>query len=188
VLGVIDADKLGKTLTHEHFALDFSTFYTPPPPQLGEHFEGGRITLANVGYVKQYPYASKYNLAFGDEDAATAVLNDVVLYKKYGGGAIVENTTHGLKRDLKLTHEISKKTGVHVVAGTGFYVADVQPASALAMTTEQMTDLMIKEILFGVDLSEFGKQLNVKCGVIGEVGSGWPIQGESRRLCYESAL
>jgi phosphotriesterase-related protein len=178
VLGVIEADKLGKTLTHEHFALDFTKLYTAPPQELGEYFNVGRITLENVGYVKQYPYASKYNLAFGDEDAAAAVMNDVVLYKKFGGSAIVENTTHGLKRDLKLSHEISEKTGVHVIAGTGWYVADLQSASALALTTEQMVDQMTKEILFGVDLSEFGKQLNVKCGVIGEVGSGWPIQGE----------
>jgi phosphotriesterase-related protein len=76
---------LGKTLTHEHFSLDFSNFYSAPPNQLTEYFQD-KITLNNVGLIKQYPYASKYNLAFCDSDTHAAVLNDVILYKKFGGG------------------------------------------------------------------------------------------------------
>jgi phosphotriesterase-related protein len=100
-------------------------------------------------------------------------------------GAIVENTTHGLQRDLRLSYEISKKSNVHVIAGTGFYVADVQNATTLAMSIEQMTDLMTKEILFGVDLP--GDSLNVKCGFIGEVGSGWPIHDFEKKAIIAAA-
>jgi len=49
------------------------------------------------------------------------------LYKKFGGGAIVENTNHGLQRNVKFFKEVSQRTGVHVIAGIGRNDADFQP-------------------------------------------------------------
>lgn len=54
VLGSRQLSDLGKTLTHEHIALDFSDFYVPPPNHL-KRFLDDKIELRNVGYVKQYP-------------------------------------------------------------------------------------------------------------------------------------
>jgi len=56
---------------------------------------------------------------FDDEDAHRAVEYDVALFKEHGGGTIVENTSHGLNRQLKLMKHISANTGVKVIAGTG---------------------------------------------------------------------
>lgn len=61
-------------------------------------------------------YANSDNLQFDDENA---VLFDVNLFKKHGGGTIVENTTHGIKRNAGFLKDLSLKTGVHIVAGTG---------------------------------------------------------------------
>jgi len=49
------------------------------------------------------------------------------LYKKFGGGAVVENSNHGLQRNVKFLKEVSQRTGVHVIAGTGRNDADFQP-------------------------------------------------------------
>jgi predicted metal-dependent phosphotriesterase family hydrolase len=49
------------------------------------------------------------------------------LYKQFGGGAIVENSNHGLPRNAKFLKEVSQRTGVHVIAGTGRNDADFQP-------------------------------------------------------------
>lgn len=166
-------ERLGRTLTHEHFSLNFDCFYKAPPAHLSEHFEHDNIRLEQVGFVRQYPYASRYNIHFCDEDTHASVLNDVRQYVAWGGGCIVENSSHGLERNLPLMQSISRETGVHVVAGTGHYVNNVQPAAVLAMRVEEMTDLYTRELTAGCEGAP-----TVRCGFIGEVGSTWPIHGE----------
>ncbi|XP_063985853.1 phosphotriesterase-related protein [Diachasmimorpha longicaudata] len=169
VRGPVKLSQLGRTLTHEHLALDFHAFYVPPPKALVNNFQK-KIALNNVGYVKQYPYSSRYNVNFYDEDASKAVIEDVTIYKKHGGGTIVDNTTCGIQRDLSLMKKISDDTGVHVIVGTGYYVEATQTPSTLKLTEEQMHDVMMKELTEGcADYPE------IKAGFIGEVGSSWPI-------------
>ena len=74
-----------------------------------------------------YRYSSKYNCQFNDAETHAAVLYEMELYKKFGGGAIVENTNHGLQRNVKFFKEVSQRTGVHVIAGIGRNDADFQP-------------------------------------------------------------
>ncbi|EGI61262.1 PREDICTED: phosphotriesterase-related protein [Acromyrmex echinatior] len=178
VLGSKRLSELGKTLTHEHLALDFHKFYVPPPKHL-KRFPVGSLSLQDAGYVRQYPYSSLYNLEFYGDDAAKAVYKDVELFKEAGGGTIVENSSHGLKRDISLMKNISQSLGVNVIAGTGHYLASTQNASTLNMTKEEMYNLMCKELEEGcVEYPE------VKAGFIGEVGSSWPIEDfEKRAIC-----
>ncbi|XP_020712063.2 phosphotriesterase-related protein [Athalia rosae] len=169
VLGPVELSALGKILTHEHLALDFTGFYVPPPPKLTNYFDK-KITLQNVGLVKQYPYASMHNVTFNDKDTHDAILSDVQLLHKFGGGTIIENTSHGLRRDIPFMQHINLATGIHVVAGTGYYVASTQAQSTLGMTKEQMYNLMLREMTLECEGSP-----GVKTGFIGEVGSSWPI-------------
>lgn len=53
---------------------------------------------------------------------------------------------------------------------TGFYVAAAQSHSVLNYSVEKMHDIMLKE------LSE-GNEDGIRCGIVGEVGSSWPIEG-----------
>lgn len=71
-----------------------------------------------------YRYSSKYNLHFNDAETHAAVLYEMELYKQFGGGAVVENSNHGLQRNVKFLREVSQRTGVHVIAGTGRNDAD----------------------------------------------------------------
>ncbi|XP_020289158.1 phosphotriesterase-related protein [Pseudomyrmex gracilis] len=176
VLGSKPLSELGRTLTHEHLALDFCKFYVAPPRHIKHIPDGNNLSLRNVGYLRQYPYSSLYNLEFRDKDAAEAVKIDVELYKEAGGGTIVENSSHGLNRNIPLMKQISQSTGVNVIAGTGFYVACMQQASTLNMTKEDMYNLMRQELEEGcVECPE------VKAGCIGEVGSSWPIEDFEKR-------
>lgn len=163
--------------------MDFHKFYSEPPQQLQSYLaEKEHIKLNNVGFIRQYPYSSYFNLNFHDEETRSKVVEDVSLFKKWGGGCIVENTSHGLKRDLDFCYEVSEKTGVHVVCGTGHYLSFVQSDSTHAMSIEAMSDLYTKEIITGNDLRGDGKYI-VKCGFIGEVGSSWPINGKKTCFC-----
>jgi hypothetical protein len=54
-----------------------------------------------------------------------AVLYDMEFYREFGGGAVVENTSHGLQRNLQFMKEVSQRTGIHVIAGTGNSLIEV---------------------------------------------------------------
>lgn len=181
VLGPIDPNLLGRTLTHEHIALDFEGFHCAPPEDFKSFLEQ-KISMETLGYVRQYPYSSLENVRFYDESAREAAKKDIVLYKKFGGGSIIENSSHGLKRNLEHMVDVSKSTGVHVIAGTGHYIHDLQDMEHANMTVEQMTDLYSKEIITGIDVENVGM---VKCGFIGEVGSVYPFHGMSFEIDLE---
>ena len=172
-MGEIDPNLLGRTLTHEHLALDFEFFHCAPPDEFKSFFQQ-RISMQTLGYVRQYPYSSLENVHFHDSNALEATKMDVELYKKFGGGSIVENSSHGLKRNLEHMVDVSKSTGVHIIAGTGHYVHNLQDSTHLNMKLEEMTDLYSKEIITGIEVPGVGM---VKCGFIGEVGSVYPING-----------
>ncbi|KAG4076458.1 hypothetical protein HA402_005901 [Bradysia odoriphaga] len=186
VLGPIDPSQLGRTLTHEHLSLDFDFFYSEPPKQLNELFTN-EITLANVGAIRQYPYGSHYNINFYDADTHRNVIDDVLLYKKYGGGTIVENSSYGLKRNVRFMYDVSIGTGVHLIAGTGHYINNLQTKDHLAMSVESLVNLYVNEIEKGVDLNGDGKTF-VKCGFIGEVGSVYPIHEFERRAIEATGI
>lgn len=181
VVGDLKPSDLGLTLTHEHLSLDFDNFFYPSPDHLKEYVAGPTITLGNLGVLRQYPYASRYNLKFNDNDTHEKVIEDLHLFKNWCRGkcTIVENTSHGIIRNLRFYREAAQKTGVNVIAGTGHYVDMSQNTSDLALSLEQLTDLYTRELISGVDVSDAGDGSDIiKCGFIGEVGSGWPITGE----------
>lgn len=140
VLGSISPNLLGRTLTHEHVALDFEHFYKPPPADFEQELQQ-KISMATLGYVRLYPYSSRENIRFCDQEALEASRKDVLLFKKHGGGAIVENSSYGLKRNLEFIVDLAKTTGVHFIAGTGHYIQATQDATHSQLSVEQMTDL-----------------------------------------------
>lgn len=177
VLGNVPAETLGITLTHEHLSLDFFNFYCEPPQHLQSYVaETEKIKLANLGVLRQYPYSSLFNIKFNDNESHESVAEDLGLFKKWGGGTIVENTSHGLKRDLKFYREMALRSGVNIVAGTGHYLELTQSQSARSMSLETMINLYTNELTTGIDVNNDGKDF-IKCGIIGEVGSVWPITG-----------
>ncbi|XP_014288348.1 phosphotriesterase-related protein [Halyomorpha halys] len=179
VLGAVKAEALGVTLTHEHLSVKYEKFYRSPPPIHKNKFDGG-IGLHNVAFVRQYPYSSRTNMDFTDPEAS---LDGVRLFAEAGGGTIVENTTWGLGRDLQLMKSISKATGVNIIAGTGHYLSEVQTPETLKMPLEEMVKLMTTELTEGcIDDPE------VKCGIIGEVASSWPIDDFERRCIVATAM
>ncbi|CAH2039285.1 unnamed protein product, partial [Iphiclides podalirius] len=174
VNGDIDPRLLGLTLTHEHLHMKFTHFYKQPPKHIADKFQTG-FSLQTVGYLRQYPYSSRCNLLLNDTDSEMAIKDDVKAFKEYGGGAIVENSTVGLERNIGFLKEVSASTGVHVVAGTGFYIADTQNGQSVNSTREDLYNHMLKELSVGcLDYP------SVKAGFMGEIASVWPLKDFER--------
>lgn len=176
VLGDVSPAVLGRTLTHEHLAMNFEHFYREPPSTLAGKFQVPSLELHRLGYVRQYPYSLRYNLQLDDDAAQSAVTDDVIEYKIAGGGTIVENTTEGLNRDIKFYQHVSRASNVHIVAGTGHYIADLQNADTLHKSTEDVYNHMLQELTKGCVNYE-----QVKAGFMGEIASVWPLRDFERK-------
>ncbi|XP_039755949.1 phosphotriesterase-related protein [Pararge aegeria] len=183
VRGDVQPEVLGRTLTHEHLCMKFTHFYREPPKEIENNFNEG-FTCSKIGYIRQFPYSSRYNLLLNDPDARDAVSSDVQLYKSLGGGSIVENTTLGLERDIGFYKRVSESTDVHIVAGTGHYIADLQSENTLRSTKEDLYNHMLEELTRGcVDYP------SVKAGFMGEIASVWPLRDfESRAISAAGEL
>lgn len=178
VLGPVDPEQLGRTMTHEHLTMSFECCYFPPAPG-DEAVAADPFQMQHMYWLRQNPYSSHENLLLLEE--IKAVREELLIYKQAGGGAIVENTTTGIKRDVVTLKQLAKDTGVHVVAGAGFYVDCTHSEATKRMTVEQLTDVMVSEVLHGADGTD------IRCGVIGEIGTGWPITDSEARVLRASA-
>lgn len=135
VLGLVEPSKLGRTLTHEHLTMTFDCCYCPPPPY---HAATSKepIMMKNLFWIQKNPYSHKENLQLNQE--MEAVKEELLHFKATGGGALVENTTIGISRDVETLKWLAEETGVHIVSGAGFYVDATHSSETRAMSVEQV--------------------------------------------------
>ncbi|XP_065350165.1 phosphotriesterase-related protein [Cloeon dipterum] len=190
VLGQVNVKDLGHTLTHEHVSATVAekpeVFYRRAPENVAKlpNFDDKSIHLGNAGLVRQYPYSNFFNMEFQNDSSNQAVLEDLKVFKSSGGGTIVENTCHGIGRNSAFMVKASKETGVNIVAGTGFYVQLAFGSdSILSSSVEQLASIMRDELTVGVPEAP-----DVKCGVIAEIGSVWPITSFEKRAIEAAAV
>ncbi len=177
VLGSVQPSDLGAVTTHEHLYIDFSFMYRPAQDST-QDLADAPITLENLGWVRHNHYSNHANLQLMDVETAAA---EATLYKAAGGGAIVDATTIGIGRDAKALEQISKKSGVHVIMGAGFYVDAVHPQKMDALNADTLTQRIVDDIRHGVDGS------GIKAGIIGEVGCTWPLTPNERKSLTAAA-
>lgn len=135
VLGPVDPERLGRTLTHEHLTMSFECCYHPPSPG-DEAVAGDPFHMRHMHWLRQNPYSSHQNLLLLQETAA--VRQELLAYREAGGGAIVENTTTGILRDLPALRQLSEDTGVHIIGGAGYYVDCTHTDDTRRMSVEKV--------------------------------------------------
>ncbi|KAK2895137.1 phosphotriesterase-related protein [Channa argus] len=178
VLGLLDPDQLGRTLTHEHLSMSFEFNYFPPP-QGDEAVAENPFQMQHMHWLRQNPYTCMENLRLNEE--ISAVREELLAYRKAGGGTIVENSNTGLDRDVKTLKQLAKETGVHIIAGAGFYEGSTHSEATKKMSVEKLTDIIVSEVLHGADGTD------ICCGVIGEIASGWPITESEKKVLKATA-
>lgn len=92
VLGPVSPDRLGKTLIHEHFVFGFPGYC-------------GDLTLGG----------------FDREAALQAGITVAERVKAHGVQTVVDLTPNECGRNPELLKEISEKTGLNIICGTGYY-------------------------------------------------------------------
>ena len=162
VLGPVAPGELGLCLPHEHVicALDRGLEW-PAGAGPAEAFADEPLTLANLEHVQRDPLGNRANLRLEDVDEMVA---ELLLYAAAGGRAVVDQTPDELGRDRAALAAVARATGLHVVAGCGHYVADLQPERAAAASVDEL----VAELR--ADLLTDPRRGGVPCGLLGEIG------------------
>lgn len=178
VLGPVRPEDLGPTTTHEHLLIDFLCMFKPPT-EAGERFKAFQpVRLDNLGWVRYDPFRNRDNLQLLDEDTA---ISEALLFKRAGGGTIVDVTTIGIGRDPRALARIARMTGLNIVMGAGYYVDAVHPEGMNEATDTDLAREMVGEITDGVG------DTGVKAGIIGELGCTWPLTDNERKVLRAGA-
>ena len=161
VTGTIDSADLGVTLTHEHVLNDVSSWWheTSSVGVDPEEFARAKVDMDNLWELKHDPFGNRDNLRLDDVDLA---VEEVARFAALGGRTIIDTTGLGIGRDLAGLRTVSERTGVRIVAGTGFYLEAAHPASIASSGPEQLAELILADLRDGED--------GVRPGIIGEIG------------------
>eukprot|EP00736_Rhodelphis_marinus_P009762 Rmarinus@m.6061 len=165
--GVDPVEVNGQILHHEHVLVDFKYWQNKPDAEFHDY----EIELDKLHRLRQEPYSHGPNQILSCEKTAVGEIKD---FMKRGGCMIVDNTTIGVGRNLEGVVRIAKESGCHIVAGTGFYVGPSHPPSVAAATSQDLAELMYRDLSEGED--------GVRCGVIGEIGCSWPLLTDERKM------
>lgn len=129
VLGLIAGTKLGFTLPHEHLCPSSAGFW-----QVWPEFFGGRRKFIDLAVAK------------------------LQALKGDGVDTIVDVTTADLGRDIRLMEEVSRKSGMQIIACTGHWL---HPSLSMdARTVDELTEFFTLEIERGIEGTD------IKPGVI----------------------
>ncbi len=105
---------------------------------------------------------------------------ELAAYKGLGGGALVDVTPIGIGRDMARLARLSQATGLHIVAGAGWYRQAYYPAEARIdrRSIDDLADEIVQEFVDGP----------VRPGIIGEIGTDKPwVTAQEERVFRAAA-
>lgn len=102
-------------------------------------------------------------------DNTGLVIDEMKVLKNKGIDTIVEVTNRGMGRDIEAMKKIADESGINVIVSTGFYKEPYLPQYVYEMEDKELSKILIKDILDGIDDSK------VKAHLIGEIGTSKDI-------------
>lgn len=204
VLGAVPPEALGLTLPHEHVLVDM-TFGACSAHSLinitesakkaaslpaagwepGEDGPGiaatwgakwGRpICLENRADVaRNWFYYGNYKINDIDD-----VVAEARLFKRHGGGCLVDQTSIGLARDPQGLQHVAREAGLHVVMATSYYTHEYHNDEVRKFDVGQLRERIVRDL-------EVGVAGGVRAGIIGEVGLNWPMHPDEEKVLRAS--
>jgi phosphotriesterase-related protein len=179
VLGPIDPEKLGITLFHEHLIADFMCWWVPPNEASKLHSVDDKLGIEHISELRRGIGSVKDNYTLTDVQLA---IKELYKYKLRDGNSLVELTLPGAGRDIWALKEISQKTDVHIIAGTGWYVQASHPPIIKEKDPEELSEIIVKELTHGIE------NTNIRAGTIGEIGCSSPLHDDEVKVLRAAAL
>ncbi len=161
VSGPVPVESLGVILPHEHLLMAFDWPGLWPDVSHRPDLVWKKVTIENLGELRRNYCAIRDNALL---DSIEEACQEVERFKRAGGGTIMEVSSYGLYGNPAGLREIALRTGITIIAGTGFYLDQTFSDEIQAMTIEQMYTVMMRDLCDGFPGS------GVRAGFIGEVG------------------
>jgi phosphotriesterase-related protein len=175
VLGPIDPSEVGPTLLHEHIVSDISGMVGEPADPEARRLFDLPITLENLAEIRwsRAGMLSRQNIDLNDPEEAVVELTELA---QAGGGTVVEASPIGMRGLTESLPEISRRSGVHIVKGTAFFVDPFVPAPYRDASVESLAEVLIAEFEEGIG------DTGVRAGVIDEIGTSAPVTDLEARV------
>ena len=183
VLGPIDPERLGVTLTHEHLLWDPTDGFSPPAQAGLRDIYYRRVSPDAPGYTETLSRI-RYDVAVNLDnprllDVSTAI-EEAMLFKQFGGESIVDATSLGAARDPVGLARIARATGLNVIMGGSYYIDSLHPPEVDALSEDELVERIVRDVTEGADGT------GIKPGVIGEIGCTWPMTDNERKALRAS--
>src|SRR5579875_1464171 len=178
VLGPVDRGELGVTLPHEHLQIDLSGLFEPPTNPDRAYLVDRRVTADLFPVLQQDPYQCRDNLRLDQPDVAAS---EIRRFLNAGGRTIVDLSSRPLGPHPTALRELATRTGAHIVAGTGYYVARLHPPDVTAMPYEALRDEMWHDLVEGF------ADTGVRAGILGELGTSSPVAPAEEKVLRAAA-
>lgn len=182
VCGPITPEELGIVMMHEHLLHDDveqPCWFAPPEIAKSQGWADKPVCMERLGILHRSPFAIRDNTQLTMRDP---IAEELGYFASAGGGTIVELSCQGLHPNPIGLREISRLTGVHVVAGCGYYVEHSLPQGFADRTVDNIAHELIKEIREG-----FGST-GIRPGIIGEIGTSGPITPNEKKSLHAAAV
>jgi predicted metal-dependent phosphotriesterase family hydrolase len=113
---------------------------------------------------------------------STELDQEIKMLLNSGSNTIVEVSNIGMGRDAQSLHDIALKHNLFVIASTGFYKESVYPSFVFEKSAEELADIIIQDILVGMD------NTNIKAGLIAEIGSSLNEITKTEEKVFQAAI
>ncbi len=161
VRGPVSVAELGMTLTHEHLICDWTAPLSEPEGQAERELYARRVDASLHWLLAENPACCLDNARLEDADA---VVEELQCFLDAGGRTVVECTNGDIGRAPLALREISERSGVNIVMGSGWYVHAYHASATASATTEELLAQLLAEFAEGAD------DTGIKPGIIGEIG------------------
>jgi phosphotriesterase-related protein len=173
VAGPIAPAQLGVTLTHEHLVVDTRCWQVPPRTERQRERANDRLTIDMLGDVRRDALVYSDNLHV---DEPEKLLSELESFRELGGASLVDLSVKGLEPDYAVMQDLARRSGLNVIAGSGYYVQPSHPERIAEQTEGQLFDELMLEIENGLAGTA------VRPGVIGEIGTGQPVHPDEWKV------
>jgi len=178
VRGPIASEALGVTLMHEHLLMSFLTWNHPPKTASRMSLRDAPVSLSILGELRMDPFVNLDNLQQYDIDLSA---REAQQFADLGGHTILDPTNRGIGRDPQALAAISRRSGLNVVMGSGYYLEVSHPPVVRGMSHDDIAAEIERDLKEGVD----GTRL--RAGFIGEIGVSARFTPEEEKVLRGAA-
>lgn len=178
VLGPIEPEGVGIALPHEHLVVDLTAWWQEPAEASKKALAHAEVDIAHLGAIRRDPMLCRDNCHQLDTGLAA---DELWQFRLAGGNTLVDLTNNGLGRAPQALREISIRTGVHIVMGSGYYISRAHPTDMDQRSIDDITEEIVGDLIVGVG------DTGVRAGIIGEIGTSGRIRPNEEKVLRGAA-